>query len=98
MADFLIGMAYVDFNYGTILVGRRFEAAQRGYQDMRIAALCRKRIASLKSKGVNTSEFEKQLNDAVLKGIRGSMADMDEQSDVILVLAEKLIKLDNLKK
>lgn len=92
------GMAYVDFNYGTILVGRRFEAAQRGYQDMRIAALCRKRIASLKSKGVNTSEFEKQLNDAVLKGIRGSMADMDEQSDVILVLAEKLIKLDNLKK
>ncbi|MBR7104877.1 MAG: hypothetical protein IKC65_08035 [Lentisphaeria bacterium] len=93
------GMVYADCNYGTILVSRRFEAAQQGYQDSRLMALCCQKIASLKKRGTDTSLFEKELKEAIEKGCRGaSMAHMDAQAEVILRLAEKLIKLDNSKK
>ena len=86
-------MAYVDFNYGTIMASRRLEAAARGFDETRVAWYCRDLLKKLKKQGVNVSAFEKELADAVAKGAAGSMTDMDEQADVILRLSEKIIQL-----
>ena len=93
------GVAYVDFNYGNLLVSRRFWGIRKGYQDTCLMELCRQRIASLKKRGTDTRLFEKELKEAIEKGCSGaSMAHMDAQAEVILQLAEKLVKLDNGKK
>ena len=89
------GMAYVDFNYGTLLPSRRFEAAVRGFEEMKVVFICQKRLESLKKKGVDVKNFEARLNSAILNGCNGTMTEMDKQADIILALSEEIIKLDN---
>ena len=91
------GMAYVEFNYGQLLISRRFAAAQQGYQDTRLIFLCRKHLAQLKQKGVDTRRLEQQLQQAIIKGADGTMEEMDKQADIILALSEKIIALNKQK-
>ena len=90
-------MAYVDFNYGTILTSRRMEAAARGFDETRIAWYCRSLLEKLSAQGENVKELQLELNAAIAKGAEGTMAVMDEQADYILSLSEKIIRLDETK-
>ena len=91
-------MAYVDFNYGTCLASRRLEAAARGFDEMRVAWYCRNLLSKLEKQGADVKELKKELDVAITRGAAGSMSVMDAQSEVILSLSEKIIRLAEGKK
>ncbi|MBQ6471249.1 MAG: hypothetical protein IJJ33_04640 [Victivallales bacterium] len=86
-------MAYVDFNYGTMLTSRRMEAAARGFEETCVAWYCRSLLEKLERMGENVQELRKALDTAIKQGADGSMSVMDAQADKILALSEKIIPL-----
>lgn len=77
------GTLFIDYNYGTVVSSRRFEAHRQGFEDYRLFRYCKDRI----KKG---SAAEKKLLDIVRRGAAGDMAAMDKCRLEMLNLAVQL--------
>ncbi|MBP5640171.1 MAG: hypothetical protein J6X55_11875, partial [Victivallales bacterium] len=82
------GTLYPDWNYGTVLSSRRFDAWCDGFADYRIAHLCLKAIAGRPDR----ETMEKQLQDIFTEGASGTIPDMEAARIKLLKFYEENCK------
>ena len=77
------GSLFADYDYGTVISSRRFEAHRQGLEDYKLFRYCKNRVR----KG---SAEEKKLFDIVKRGANGSIYDMDSCRRELLDFAASL--------
>jgi len=90
--------AYIEWGYDKTLTSRRMVAWYQGFQDRKIAEVCRKHIKALEAKGVNASKYEKKIHDIATRASNSSIAEMEacrlELMELALALKNKVQKND----
>lgn len=81
---------YIDWGYDKILTSRRMVAWYQGFQDRKIAEVCRKYMKVLSDKGMDVSGYEKKINDIAVKASKASIDEMDQCRIELMTLAIKL--------
>ena len=81
---------YIDWGYDKVLTSRRMVAWYQGFQDRKIAEVCRKYMKVLSGKGMDVSGYEKQIHDIAVKASKASMDEMEQCRLELMTLAVKL--------
>lgn len=81
------GTIYADFNYGTVIPGRRFIAGRLGQEERKIFQFC---LNHIEKAGDKAPAIKKQLDGIIAKGSDGSMEQMDAARLELLKFAEAL--------